>query len=354
VADTDDDDDSSVDVVSSLAGLTVDQLVALEAAGSNPQAIAAAIGESGATVVAAPAAEEDDDGSAPAAVVPAGDAAAGTAGKSSPRISMRGLSDDDAAMTRAAVSAVKEGRFPSVVAALAGLYPDLMPSGAPAPAATPQEAQSAPDAAVVSEPVPMEPSPELIGLRDSLAALDTQIDAANDAWDTLTANKLLRERQDVVRKLDREELRFEQQSQQFAAFEEGVDVSSARAVELFPDLGIEGSAAFSAVEDAIILARAKGDDIFNQSNWPEQIAKRTLERLPGTAAAVQNSATKPEAQVQIPAPLPKGVRMPGSLVGSDAQATQLTAISAAAELEKMDPDEQIRALELADKRLAGR
>jgi hypothetical protein len=157
-----------------------------------------------------------------------------------------------------------------------------------------------------------------------------------------------------VRKLDREETRFEQQTQQFAAFEAGVDASSERAVEMHPDLGVEGSVAFSAVEDAIILARAKGDDIFNQSNWPEQIAKRTLERLPGTAAVVKNSATKPEAQVQIPAPLPKGVRMPGSLVGSDAQATQLTAISAAAELEKMDPDEQIRALELADKRLAGR
>lgn len=355
VTESDDDDDVSVDVRGTLDGLTVDQLVALEAAGGDQAKIAAAIGESGAAVVAAPAIDEDDDGAAAApvapAVVPAGDAAAG--GKSSPRLSIKGLTDDDAAMTRAAVSAVKEGRFATIIDAMVGLYPDKMPAGGTggAPVAAPAVEAAAP---VVSEPAVLEPSAELVALRDQVATIDSQIDEANSAFDTFKANQLLRERQDLVRKLDREEMKFEQQAQQFAAFEAGVDASTARAMAAYPDLGVEGSAAFSAVEDAIILARAKGDDIFNQSDWPEQIAKRTLDRLSGTPGAVQNSPTKPAPAAQIPAPLPTGVRMPGSLVGSGAQAEQLNAISAAAELEKMSPDEQIRALELADRRLAGR
>ena len=353
VTESDDDDDVSVDVRGTLDGLTVDQLVALEAAGGDQAKIAAAIGESGAAVVAAPVIDEDDDGAAAApvapAVVPAGDAAAG--GKSSPRLSIKGLTDDDAAMTRAAVSAVKEGRFATIIDAMVGLYPDKMPAGGTgAPVAAPVVEGAAP---VTSEPAVLEPSAELVALREQVTTIDAQIDAANTVFDTFKANQLLRERQDLVRKLDREEMKFEQQAQQFAAFEAGVDASTDRAMALYPELSVEGSAAFSAVEDAIILARAKGDDIFNQSDWPEQIAKRTLDRLPGTTGAVQNSPIKPAPAAQIPAPLPTGVRMPGSLVGSGAQAEQLNAISAAAELEKMSPDEQIRALELADRRLAG-
>lgn len=354
VVESDDDDDVSVDVRGTLDGLTVDQLVALEAAGGDQAKIAAAIGESGAAVVAATVIDEDDDGAAAApvapAVVPAGDAAAGA--KSSPRLSIKGLTDDDAAMTRAAVSAVKEGRFATIIDAMVGLYSDKMPAGATgAPVAAPAVEAAAP---VVSEPAVLEPSAELVALRDQVATIDAQIDEANSTFDTFKANQLLRERQDLIRKLDREEMKFEQEAQQFAAFEAGVDASTERAMAAYPDLGVEGSAAFSAVEDAIILARAKGDDIFNQSDWPEQIAKRTLERLSGTPGAVQNSPTKPAPAAQIPAPLPIGVRMPGSLVGSGAQAEQLNAISAAAELEKMSPDERIRALELADQRLAGR
>ncbi len=355
VHDSDDDDDVSVDVSSTLAGLTVDQLVALEAAGGDQAKIAAAIGESGAAVVAAPVIDEDDDGAAAApvapAAVPAGDAAAG--GKSSPRLSIKGLTDDDAAMTRAAVSAVKEGRFATIIDAMVGLYPDKMPAGGTgAPVAVPAAQVAAP---VASEPAVLEPSADLVTLRENVTSIDAQIDEANAAFDTFKANQLLRERQDLVRKLDREEMKFEQQAQQFAAFEAGVDASTNRAMAAYPDLGVEGSAAFSAVEDAIILARAKGDDIFNSSDWPEQIAKRTLERLSGNPGAVQNSPMKPAPAAQIPAPLPTGVRMPGSLVGSGAQAAQLSAISAAAELESMGSDEQvIRALELADRRLAGR
>jgi hypothetical protein len=141
---------------------------------------------------------------------------------------------------------------------------------------------------------------------------------------------------------------------QAAQFEAAVDASSERALNQFPDLRVEGSEMYNLLGDEIILARSKGDDILKYPDWPEKIAIRTAEKLKRTAGVVLNPSNQPQPASQIPAPPPQGVRMPGSPIGPGAQVAQLNAATAAAELVQMDPDEQIRALELADRRLQSR
>jgi len=345
----DDADDVSIDVSASLSGLSVDQLVALDAAGGNPAAIAAALGQSGVAPVPAVEVEEvveqvPGTPGAPPAPVPA----AGAPG----RISLKGLPDNDAAMVKTAISAVKAGTYTTFAEAMAGLYPTPVPAAA--------AAGGEPVAPVVDDlpefdpDVPMAEPQALVDLRAELERIDTDFAAAKASYDSIAQGDLLRERQDVIRKLDKEESKFEAAKEQVTRFEAAVDASSERALKQFPDLTVEGSELYNLLGDEIILARSKGDDILKYPDWPEKIAIRTSEKLKRTTGAVSNPPTQPDPTPQIPAPPPPGVRMPGSLVGPGNQAVQLNAVTAAAELETMDPDAQLRALELADRRLQGR
>jgi hypothetical protein len=354
----DDDDDLPVDVSASLAALSVDQLVALEAAGSNASAIAAAIGSSGVQPV--PGVDLNDDD----AVVIAPAQAPGTestpvapapAPASAGRISLKGLPTSDADMVRTAIGAVKAGTYASITDAMAALFSPTPQAPVVAPAVAPvvdgaqiEDPAAGFDSFEVAEPQ------ELLDLRSELERIDTDFATAKAAFDTIAQGDLLRERQDVIRKLDREESNFERTKAQIVQFEAAVDASSARALAQFPELTVEGSDFYNLISDEIILARSKGDDILNYPDWPEQIAIRTSEKLKRTTGVVSNPPNQPAPAAQIPAPPPSGVRMPGTLIGPGAQVAQLNAASAAAELEQMDPDEQIRALELADRRMQRR
>lgn len=130
---------------------------------------------------------------------------------------------------------------------------------------------------------------------------------------------------------------------------QGEEESRNRAAQLFPDLGDENSVFFNLVEDEIVLAELKEDDIFNTPEWPERIARRVSEKYGFTSGGgTVEPVTENNASSRIPTPPFRGVRLPGSPVGPVSGSAAVSAHVALEQLAQLPLDDQDAVLALLD------
>ncbi|TDU62483.1 hypothetical protein EI77_04707 [Prosthecobacter fusiformis] len=116
-------------------------------------------------------------------------------------------------------------------------------------------------------------------------------------------------------------------------------------------MGSEESLFNTLLGAEILLAEQQKDPIFKSADWPENIARRTMEKH---GAYLGGGAADPErlsgSDLRMPKAPRTGVRMPGSPVGGGANSMALTASAAMTEFEKLSPEEQRDVLDQLDKK----
>ena len=180
--------------------------------------------------------------------------------------------------------------------------------------------------------------PGVDALEHELALLQHEYRAAREAQDP-AAGDVLERMTDV--KLDLRDARREAAA---AAVENSAWMaqqgeSHARAMDMYAELITDGDSNFLPYcDDEILLAEAKNDPILHAPDWPEKIGRRVLDKFfPGNAA---HSPASGRARSAIP-PAPRhAVRLPGSPVGAGFAAGSLSPVTAAAEIEKLTPEQQ--------------
>lgn len=249
------------------------------------------------------------------------------------RISIKALPASDRSKLVKALTAVRSGKA----------APDAFAEafGAPQAPATPAPKPEG------DKPTDQQPAPE-VKTAPKVAELETKLAELNDAFDKAEAEyaptgKLLRDIQKAELDLRDAKREAEQDAREEKAWMSEQAASHERAMSQFADLITESPDFLEYCEAEIVLAERKNDPVMAKPDWPENIAKRVSEKyFKGKAA--HSSAPKNEPQPIPPAPNQR-VRFTGSPVGPAFAPGSLTVETAAAEFDKLTPEQQDAALE---------
>lgn len=256
------------------------------------------------------------------------------------RISLGGVPDADRRAMADAIDGLRSGKYASLQAAIAAELG--LPSA---------DAKATPPAQAEIEHVPAVPdvSDDITRINAEIAELETKQQAFKDEYDYEEADKIGAEILTRTKSLVKLEAKAEaMQEAQQSAWAQAEESSRSRSISAYPDLANPDSDFSQDVEDEIILAEAKKDNILQQPDWPEQIAKRVAQKRNGRG---ENIATpQPNTQPTIPPAPRQGIRLPGSPVGGGSQTTAFSPAQAADALGDLTPEQQLSLLAAIERR----
>lgn len=322
-----------------LTGMSDEQVADLES--GDPARIAKAIG------APPPTEKKPEAQEPPASQQPAGD-------QGPERISLKAIKDPKTRIALvSAISEFREGKFTSVEDAIASKLgiktaPAEAPPASQAPAGE-KKGGEAPPAAPVSDAVK--------AAEAKLADLQAKKEQAKAEYDYDKAESLNDEILEARLELRDAKRDAESHQATVAQFQAAEDASRARVMSIYGEHMTDPESAFNEEVDVqIMLAERKNDPILTKPDWPEKIAERVAKRLnitpagDGKAAPAGTKGAPPPEDEIIPPPPPRSIRIPGSPVAGGANTAALTPTQAMAELDKLNPQEREKVLELLERK----
>lgn len=259
------------------------------------------------------------------------------------RISLKAVKNpEDRLKLAEAVQLVRDGKFETMSDALASVF-KIAPK-----AADPQPGEQQPEPAQ-----PAAQSDEITQLEEQIDALNAEIEKAAEEYDYKTERTKSRELTKLEVRLavakEKAEREAAAKQTQDAGWKQAEEASRARVMDRFGEQMTDPSSEFADyVEAEIILAERKNDTILQTPDWPEKIAERVNSKYFGGKPAAHSPVDEPD-EPTIPAPPPKGVRMPGTPLGSQSQPVAMSVQDALAQLDRLPEEQRLEVLAMAEK-----
>lgn len=263
------------------------------------------------------------------------------------RVSVKALPEAARVKLVKAIDLVRAGKTPEE--AMAEMFGITQPAATPAAKADPEPGQEPETPAAPAAPA----VPDMVkSIQDKIEAKKAEIKAVKAEYgDT---DELLLELGELNADLREAKREAEKQAAVEADFNAKQAASHARAMDKYSELITEGPEFLEYCDAEIVLAERRNDPMLNSPDWPEKIGQRVADKYFKGRVAQSSPSGEGKSTSQIP-PAPKNsVRLPGSPVGPGFASGSLSPDTAAAEIEKLTPEQQDALLLELDKQTSTR